>query len=369
MAREKLRAAASGIGATFLLAILILAGSRNLEHFDAALVGYTFATLFAVFGITYRYSMWLQRPPTAMFWRRGWQVFLSREFLARNLRAWAGRVVSVFALNSFIWRRGRRRWLAHWLIMWGCIIAAMITFPLVFGWIHFESPPGDFTHYRVFAFGFPTFTFPIDGWLGFLIFHGLVWAALLVIPGVMIAMHRRMRDHGAGAVQQFGEDFLPLILLFAISVTGLMLTASYTWMRGYAYDFLAILHAVTVIFALLWLPFGKFFHIFQRPAQLGVAFYRDVGALIEQARCRRCGTEYASKMHVDDLIEVERSLGYQYEFEGVGDGHYQQICPRCRRAMLAIAQGRLWEEARRGELVSSEAVMDVADLLADESEI
>ena len=43
---------------------------------------------------------------------------------------------------------------------------------------------------------------------------------------------------------------LPLLLLFAISVTGLMLTASYTWMKGYAYEFLAILHACTVIFTL-----------------------------------------------------------------------------------------------------------------------
>ena len=62
-----------------------------------------------------------------------------------------------------------------------------------------------------------------------------------------------------------------------------MLTASYTWMQGYAYDFLAILHAVTVIFTLLWLPFGKFFHVFQRPAQLGVEFYKDAG------RARRAG--------------------------------------------------------------------------------
>ena len=52
-----------------------------------------------------------------------------------------------------------------------------------------------------------------------------------------------MRDDGAAAVQQFGEDFLPLVLLFAVSLTGLMLTASYTWMKGYAYAFLAILHA------------------------------------------------------------------------------------------------------------------------------
>jgi hypothetical protein len=39
-------------------------GSRNLSHFDAALVGYTFAVLFAAFGVTYRYAMWLDAPPT-----------------------------------------------------------------------------------------------------------------------------------------------------------------------------------------------------------------------------------------------------------------------------------------------------------------
>src|SRR3954470_15432111 len=46
-----------GVVATALLASLIVLGSRNLRHFDAALVGYTFATLFAAFGITYRYAM------------------------------------------------------------------------------------------------------------------------------------------------------------------------------------------------------------------------------------------------------------------------------------------------------------------------
>lgn len=368
MARERGKAAAWGVLATAILAALIVVGSRNLEHFDAALVGYTFASIFAAFGITYRYAMWLQRPPTALFWRRGWQVFFRRPFLRRNLRVWLGRIWSGFALNLFIWRRGRRRWLAHWLIMWGCVIAAAITFPLVFGWIHFETPPDDFEHYLVFVFGFPTFRFAIDGWLGFVIFHGLVWAALLVIPGVMIAMYRRMRDHGAGALQEFGEDFLPLILLFAISMTGLMLTASYTWMKGYGYDFLAILHAITVIFALLWLPFGKFFHIFQRPAQLGVAFYKDVGGMSEPACCARCGAEYASKMHVDDLIKVERALGYRYDVENGRIDHYQRICPQCRRASLAIAQGKLWEVARGQTELTHAGGMDIADLLTGESE-
>jgi len=342
MTKEIIKASFIASLVTIFLALLIWLGSRNLAHFDAALVAYTFATLFATFGITYRYAMWLQRPPTALYWKRGWQIFLRPKYLARNLRTWFSRVTSEFALNRFIYRRGQARWAAHFLLMWGCIIAIAITFPLVFGWLHFETLPDDMNWYRTYVFGFPTFAFPIHSIFGFLIFHGLVWASILVIAGVMIAMRRRMLDHGAAAVQQFAEDFMPLILLFAISVTGLMLTASYTWMRGYAYDFLAILHAITVIFTLLWLPFGKFFHIFQRPAQLGVSFYKDIGARTAQAQCRRCGQAYASQIHIQDLIEVEKKLGFQYEVEGSTE-HYQWICPQCRRAMLALAQGRLWK--------------------------
>jgi hypothetical protein len=75
LTREKIKSITAGVIATLLLALLIVVGSRNLQHFDAALVGYTFATLFAAFGITYRYAMWLQRPPTRMYWRRGWRSF------------------------------------------------------------------------------------------------------------------------------------------------------------------------------------------------------------------------------------------------------------------------------------------------------
>lgn len=340
--KESIKAGAWGLVTTSILTGLIVVGSRNLAHFDAALVGYTFAVLFAVFGITYRYSMWLQRPPTAMYWKRGWQVFLRPQHLLANIKEWFQRVPGEFGLNLFIFRRGKLRWGAHMLIMWGSIVAIAITFPLVFGWVHFETLPNDLNWYRAYLFGFPGFAFPIHSIFGFLVFHGLVWASILVTLGVMLAMRRRMRDHGAAALQQFGEDFLPLILLFAISVTGLMLTASYSWMKGYAYDFLAILHAITVIFTLLWLPFGKFFHIFQRPAQLGVAFYKEVGEREEPANCRRCGAPFTSQMHVEDLIKVERQLGYRYEMKDPRIEHFQWICPPCRRSMLALAQGQLW---------------------------
>src|SRR3569833_144288 len=145
---EKVRASLWGVVTTVLLAVLIVVGSRNLNHFDAALVGYTFATLFATFGIAYRYAMWLQRPPTRMYWRRGWQVFLRPGFLGTNLKEFGKRFFLEFAADRFIRRRGATRWAAHWLIMWGCLSAVAITFPLVFGWIHFETIPGRMGWYR-----------------------------------------------------------------------------------------------------------------------------------------------------------------------------------------------------------------------------
>lgn len=343
--RHRLRAFAWASTLTALLGGLIVAGSRNLAHFDAALVSYTFATLFATFGITWRYAMWLQRPPTRMYWRRGWQVFLSPKSLGANLVGLLRRGVTEFAANRFIFRRGALRGAAHWAIMWGCLLAAAITFPLVWGWVHFETVPGELQVYRAYVFGVATGDFPVSSLVGFVIFHGLVWASFLVLAGVMLAFRRRMIDHGAAALQQFGEDILPLVLLGAISVTGLMLTVSYTWLRGYAYEFLAVLHAATVIVTLLWLPFGKLFHVFQRPAQLGVSFYKDAAARGEQALCVRCQRPYASAAMVKELAEVERALGFRYELTARADqkhAHYQQVCPACRRALFGLAQGALW---------------------------
>ena len=139
------------------------------------------------------------------------------------------------------------------------------------------------------CFGIPRGSFPLDSIVAPLAFNILDICAVMVLIGVFVAMWRRGRDRGAMAVQQFSNDLLPLILLFAISITGLFLTVSTHLMRGLHYVFLSQLHAVTVIFTLLYLPFGKFFHIFQRPAQLGVDFYKRAGEEGAQARCVRCG--------------------------------------------------------------------------------
>ena len=128
-------------------------------------------------------------------------------------------------------------------------------------------------------------------------------------------------------------------------MTGLTLTVSQNWLRGEFYSFLAILHAITVIAALLYLPFGKFFHIFQRPAQLGVKLYQAAGETGEPALCKRCGERFASRMHIDDLKRVLPQVGFDYKLAGSGS-NWQELCPACKRKSLSLAQLRLKEESR-----------------------
>jgi hypothetical protein len=334
-----------GLAAALLVLAGIYFGSRRLKDFDPALVSYAGATVFCAFGLGYRYSMWLRRPPTRLFWFRGWQLFLDPRRLPNN----AARFVALFWNNilaqSFIRRRSRVRWAAHWLIFWGCILAAAVTFPLSFGWIRFETARDSQSLYQAYVFGVHVFSFPLASPLAPLVFDVLDISSFLVLGGIFFALWRRGRDRGAFAVQQFSSDLLPLLLLFAVSVTGLFLTASTHFMRGFHYVFLSQIHAVTVIFTLLYLPFGKFFHIFQRPAQLGVAYYKKVGAAEAVARCAVCAEPFASVMHREDLKAVEAALGIRYALDS--GGHYQDVCPSCRRKALGVAQGALWPAGNR----------------------
>jgi hypothetical protein len=346
------RAVAWGLFVAGLVLAGIYFGSRRLRDFDAALVPYAGASVFSAFGLGYRYSMWLTKPPTRLYWRRGWSLFFAPSRVAQNL----ARLTTLFAVNivaqRFIEKRSPLRWAAHWLLFWGCILAAAVTFPLSFGWIHFETASAAQERYQAFVFGLHVLTFDLASPFAPLVFNVLDISAVLVIVGVSLAMWRRGRDRAALAVQQFGADLLPLVMLFAVSITGIFLTVSTHLMRGVHFVFLSQLHAVTVIFTLLYLPFGKFFHIFQRPAQLGVAFYRETGARGEQARCVGCHEPFASRMHIDDLKQVERELGIEYdagrlEPAAAGEGaprlgHYQDVCPRCRRRNLGLAQDALW---------------------------
>ncbi|QGG96704.1 MFS transporter [Actinomarinicola tropica] len=330
------RAAAWGVLAVVVTLAIAIVGSGNLRWFDAALVGYLFGTLLMVFGVVYRYLVWLRRPPTAMLNKRGWQVFRTRR-PGRNLLTLPGLIVSQLLLQTFIRSRSTARWLAHQLVFWGCILAALVTFPLVLGLLHFQSVGQNGRQYQAVVAGIETFSFDSRSLFGWITFHLLNISAVLVLGGVFIFLSRRLRDPGALAVER-SNDFLALAGLFAVSVTGLALTASNLWMEGRFYIFLNTIHALTVILGLAYIPFGKFFHIFQRPANVGVAYYKQAGAEGEQQTCRRCGEPWASKMQVDDLKVVLPQVGFDYRIGD--DAHYQETCPRCRRASVALAQSQ-----------------------------
>ncbi len=342
---DRLRAGALATLVTGLLIAAIVVGSRNLENFDPALVIYTFAVIFATWGIVYHYAVWLNKPPTRRFFDRTFEL-IRAEGPLRAFGIVSQAAATHIVAQNFIRRRSRTRWWMHQLIFWGCLLAVAITFPLVFGWIYFRTAPNDQMTYVTYLFGFPMGSFPLGSVPAWLLFHGLDIAAFLVLGGISLALWRRMRDRGALTLQDFSADFLPLILLFAISVTGLALTASTLWLRGAFYGFLAILHAITVVGALLFLPFGKFFHIFQRPAQLGVKLYQDAGDRDEGTMCARCGQRFASRMQIDDLQRVLPALGFDYRIDGPAK-HWTELCPPCKRATLANAQLRT-KEAYRG---------------------
>src|SRR5437773_4046129 len=313
------RPALLALAASFLLTLLIIVGSRKLEHYDAALLGYTIASVVAFGAIVFRYTIWLQRPATRVYWRRGWNLYLQREKFLQNTASAAKTFATNLVEQRFIFRRGFARWLTHFLIMWGCVLSALITFPLVFGWVHFKLE-GDLG-YRGYVFGFPLNIVQGRSLIAWITFHALDFTAVMVIAGCAIAIHRRLRDRGAIALQQFTLDFVPHLLLIAICITGLMLTASSLWLHGYMYSFIALSHQAVVIMTLFYLPFGKLFHVIQRPASIGVELYQRRAREMPQAVCPRCSVEFVAQLWLDDLKTVVEKLGFDYRMP---DGHTLQ---------------------------------------------
>jgi Zn-finger nucleic acid-binding protein len=90
---------------------------------------------------------------------------------------------------------------------------------------------------------------------------------------------------------------------------------------------------------LFYLPFGKLFHVVQRPASIGVELYQQRSREMEQAVCPRCGTMFIGKLWIDDLKKVVGQLGFDYTLEN--GTTLQDYCPRCKRVMRGLAYSDL----------------------------
>lgn len=335
MNRAATIAMTGGVGMAALISAGIFFGSGAFSRFDTPLAAYAAATILAGFAFAYRYLMWIQRPATWRYFVASWKLFFRPKRLIVNVFKLGGLLWNNIIAQKFIERRGSTRWIAHMGIAWGCLLAFAITFPLSWGWVQF-GVAADGVNYQVEFMGMPQFVFDPYSPIGFLLFNGLNISAFLVLFGVVHAMHRRVFHQGAHAVQTLENDFIPLILLFAVSITGLMITASYKLMGGAHFSFISLLHAFTVVILLLWMPFGKLFHVIQRPAQLGVAYYKEEGLAGPKATCLRTGQPYQSQLHHDDLVAVMKEIGQDF-------GDHQNLSPQEKRKLIALNQMALVE--------------------------
>ncbi len=327
-----LRETLTGAAAAALLVVVIALGSQAFRTFDSALVGYAVAIVALTYAVVARYTRWLRMPSTGRYWRRGWQLVTSWRSFRRLPGLLPRAVVGQLLAQGFIRRRGVQRWIGHQCLFWGVIGATLITFPLVFGWLVFHLEPGTEAHYRMWVFGVPTITFDTGTFIGWSMFRALVYTAVLVIIGCAIFLWRRFRDRAAIVGQSLAYDMAPLLALLVISVTGLLLTASTSFFDGAHYSFLVIVHMASVVLSLVFIPFGKFFHVLQRPASVGIQMYTEIGATEEPRPCARCGERLASPLFVADLKATLDELGQRYQLPGdEGAHHVVELCPRCKR--------------------------------------
>jgi len=202
---------------TGVLVAAIVLGSRDLQNFDPALVIYTFAIIFAIWGVIYHYSVWIRKPPTYVYWQRGWQLFTDQGVL-RSF----GRIVELagthLLVQTFIAKRSRLRWVMHQLIFWRCLLAVTITFPLVFGWIYFTSAPNDQMTYITHLFGYPAFSFRLQTFTALVLFHGLDISAFLVLGGTQSLVQQIKM--GKVNLNDPAVTLAPLQLKAVVGVTG-----------------------------------------------------------------------------------------------------------------------------------------------------
>ena len=347
-----------GIGAALLLTLLIALGSRGFHWFDAALIGYAVAAIFATAAVTYKYAFWLSRPSTGRYWRRSWRLFFSYENFRQYTLLIPKAILDLFS-QQFIRRRGWYRWFAHQCIFWGVLLSCMVTFPLVFGWLRFTQTPDGL--YQIWFFGFPLLALSVHGFLLFMAIHALDFTALLLLAGLLLAFHRRFHDLALISIQRFRFDLVPLAMLLAIVVTGLALTADSTWLSGAYYWYISLVHEATVVIWLISLPFGKFFHIIERPATVGIELYWHTGENTEMQKCARCQEDFAPVRFIQDLKKTLNDVGENYTLLNVpapseqvqaylttgpmslaSSGPtehlwWQDLCPRCKRVMRAQA--------------------------------
>lgn len=321
----------------FVVSFLFLTmwiGTGQFVKIDLMLAGYMVASFIFAIGITVRMASWLIRPATNQMIKRSIQNMLSAKRTKRNVMSIVKTIVDNIILQKFIFKRGLYRGIQHWLIAWGCIGSFAITFGLTFGWMHFRLI--DATTYQMMVFNIPTITMQANGIFAEMIYNGLNITALMVLVGVIMALVRRIHNHDLKVTERAEFDLLPLYILLAVTVTGLLLTVSYKFLGGLIHPQLALIHQITVVLFLIYFPFGKLFHLPIRPLATAVPMNYQEEIMVDTRSCKKCGTKYSSDDQIADVKSILHSQQFDLKLE---DGSYlADYCPNCRRRIRVMTQ-------------------------------
>ncbi len=319
---------------TLILFFTMWVGTKNFSHIDMALLGYMISSFIFAIGITVRMCSWLIRPATRQVVKRSIQNLKTSERASRNIRSILVTAFENIVLQKFIFKRGIWRGIQHFLIAWGCLGSLAITFALTFGWMHFQLV--DPVTYQIVVMGIPTISMDANGLFAKLVYNGLNITALMVLAGVSMAIVRRIREKDLQVTQRAEFDLFPLYLLLAVTVTGLLLTVSYSFLDGWMHHYLTLVHQVTVIVFLVYFPFGKLFHLPIRPLATAVPMNYQEVLKVDTRACKKCGTNYSSD---DQIADVKVILAAQSFDLKMADGTYlADYCPSCRRRIRVMKQ-------------------------------
>lgn len=301
------------------IVILSFIGTRMFTHIDLNLYGYAVGTFVFIGGFFYRFIAWGERPPTKILIKKGVKLLFRKSTVKTSIEH--------LATYRFIWNRGIYRWAQHILIGGGCIIASMVTFPLVFGWMYFTMALNGY--YTIVFMGMDLMQVKADGFLTFFFFNALNLTSFMVITGASMAIYRRMKNMQARAEQSYFYDYLPLHLLLFVSITGIALTFMNVFLGGAGQPTMSLIHEFSVIVTLIYLPFGKLAHIPFRPMSVFAKNYREYYAAESPFECKVCGDTYVSTEQAQDVVHVLAVNNIDFETK---DGfHLAEMCLPCRR--------------------------------------
>jgi hypothetical protein len=299
--------------------ILSFIGTRMFTHIDLNLYGYVVGTFVFIGGFCYRYISWAERPPTKVFIKKGFKLLFRKSTPKTS--------VEHLVSHKFIRNRGLYRWTQHILIGGGCILASLVTFPLVFGWLYFTMEVNGF--YTIVFMGIDIMQIKADGIMMFLNTNALNTTAFMVIAGASMAIYRRTKNMQARAEQTYFYDFLPLHLLLFVSITGLTLPFSNLFLGGAGHPTLSLIHEFSVIITLLFIPFGKLAHFPFRPVSVFAKNYREHYMEKAPFECKVCGDKYVSTEQAGDVVQVLAEN--KIDFEKKEGFHLAELCLPCRR--------------------------------------